>query len=135
LTGFGIWGLHNTLVAMPARYDALEQRGVATTATFEGCFGRRNCDVSLTFRGMPRRWRYPVNSSQFGDLPKGARVAMILDPRDPETAYTAEDVEQRTNDGFGQLLVAAAACGLLGPVGFAVWHAIARSSTSSVDMS
>jgi len=135
LTGFGIWGLHNTLVAMPARYDALEQRGVATTATFEGCFGSRSCDVSMTFRGVPRRWRYPVNSGQFGDLPQGARIAMIVDPRDPETAYTAEDVERRTNDGFGLLLVVAAAFGLLGLVAFPVWYSIARSSASSADMS
>src|SRR5438067_2355243 len=59
------------------------------------------CRLTLAFHGSSRTWVYPENSSQFEDLSAGAPVPMLVDPRDPRTAYTLIDVRAHTNTGFG----------------------------------
>jgi len=124
-TAIGIWGLNYTLAVVPARYDALERRGVPATATFAGC--GRDCSLRMTFRGVSRSWDYNFNHGQFDDLERGADVAVIVDPRNPSTVQTATDVRERTNAGFGLVLVLTATVGLIGLAGFPVLYVFARN--------
>jgi hypothetical protein len=130
--GVGYWGLRHTLVDLPARYDALEQRGVATTATFEGC-DHKHCQLRLTFRGASRRWHYGGNHPQFRHLRPGAAVAVIVDPQHIQTTYTAYDVRHRTNAGFGVLLVFSVIIGLVGLAGFPFLYFGARANLREWD--
>jgi hypothetical protein len=130
--GVGYWGLRNTLVDLPARYDVLEQRGVAATATFDGCDGH-HCELQLTFRGASRSWDYDINHPQFRHLRAGDPVAVIVDPRHVQTTYTAYDVSNRTNAGVGVLLVFSAIVGLVGLAGFPFLYIGARANLREWD--
>ena len=44
------------------------------------------------------------NLDQFDGVEPGDRVAVLVDPDDPETAFSVVDVRERTNSGIGLLL-------------------------------
>jgi hypothetical protein len=79
------------------------------------------CRISLDYQGQARTWNYPEDSHQFDGLQPGAPIAVLVDPHDPATVYTARDVEHRTNAGarspvlwYGVVLIALAPAGFLG---------------------
>jgi hypothetical protein len=124
MIGIGVGGIDQTLIALPRQYDALEQRGRLTTASFAGCTGGRDSKCRLTLPGSSRSWDYSENFPQFEGLPIGAPVPVLVDPDHPGTRYTVLDVTRRTNAGFGVVAAFSSVVGLTGLVGlpwFARW--------------
>lgn len=117
---FGVFTGWHSLVTLPRTYDNLEAHGVPATATLEKCArglgGGRGvgCRLSLTFAGSTRAWNYPENSRQFEGLPVGSGVPVLVDSKNPGTAYTVTDVRARTNAGFGPVVALGIAFVLIG---------------------
>lgn len=134
LLGYGTFLVWQGLVTLPHTYDQLRRTGASATAQVVLCApgiggGRgTGCRLRLVFAGQARTWAYPEDSRQFEHLAPGAPVAMLVDPADPDTAYTRHDVEARTNAGsspptaLGVALGAAGLAGLTGLVRLVGWR-------------
>jgi hypothetical protein len=100
--------LHN-LVVLPGAYERLSQNGAQITATVNGCHNTRGrvCDLTYTYQGLTRTVVYGQHTDQFG--PAGSTVTLLVDPSDPSTAFTAQDVQSRYREMYeipmGELLL------------------------------
>jgi len=100
--------LHN-LVMMPGAYERLSTNGAEVTATVTGCRNARGkvCDLTYTYQGQTRTVVYGQHTDQFGAA--GSTVALLVDPADPSTAFTKQDVETRYRQMYeipmGELLL------------------------------
>ncbi|HET6916719.1 MAG TPA: DUF3592 domain-containing protein [Acidimicrobiales bacterium] len=117
---FGVFIAWHSLVTLPRTYDMLQAHGIPSTATLEKCApgigGGRGvgCRLSLSIDGLTREWNYPENSRQFYGLPIGSGVPVLVEPSSPGTVYTVTDVRDRTNAGFGPVVVLGIVFMLLG---------------------
>jgi hypothetical protein len=114
LVGTGCWGTYETMFKLPREYSTLESRGIPLTATFAGCTAGRDATCTLELPGSRARWDYGENHAQFDGLSVGAPVAVMVDPKDPHTRYTAVDLRRHTNAGFGVLFAFSLALGIAG---------------------
>jgi|SRR5579863_2537392 len=118
--GLGASIVVNSLFTFPHRYAVLSSRGVRIEGTLVKCgpgIGGGNgtgCEVHITFKGFSRTWDYPENSPQFNGMSPGDRIPMLVDPANPNDAYTVLDVRDRTNTGFGVLFSLGCAFILIG---------------------
>lgn len=107
--GLGTSIVVNTLYTFPHRYDLLASRGIRVDGSLVKCApgigGGRGvgCEVHLAYKSFDRTWDYPENSPQFGDLHPGSSIPMLVDPSNPNIAYTVLDVRERTSSGLGLL--------------------------------
>lgn len=121
--GFGTSIVVNSLSTVPHQYAELSNRGVRIEGTLVKCApglggGRgTGCEVHISYKGFARTWDYPENIAQFAGLHPGDHIAMLVDPSDPNDAYTVVDVRDRTNSGIGVLFFLGGFFILLGLVG------------------
>ncbi len=100
--------VHN-LVILPGAYERLSNNGTLVTATVSGCrnAGGKVCDLTYTYGGQTRALVYGQHTDQFG--PRGSSVTLLVDPSDPSTAFTKQDVETRYRQMYeiplGELLL------------------------------
>jgi hypothetical protein len=112
---------------LPHTYSRLRSQGVPAAARFVGCdvvdLRTHRCQLTLTYQGTTRTWKYPQDYLQFQNLPVGSAVPVLVDPEHPATVYTVHDVDSGWDAGFGGLAVFGAALAVLGALGlvFSVW--------------
>jgi hypothetical protein len=99
--GMGVYTTWDAATNRPHLYAVLRDRGVPLTASFAGCSGGRDdiCRLTVTYRGTSRTWDYGENHPQFDRLSRGDPVAVLLDPRHPQTVYTVRDVQTDYDTG------------------------------------
>ena len=121
--GIGTSTVINTLYTFPHRYGLLASGGVSVDGTLVKCApgigGGRGigCEVHLNYEHFNRTWEYPENSPQFNGLTPGSRIPMLVDPSNPNIAYTVLDVRQRTDSGLGVLFFFGCALVVVGIAG------------------
>src|ERR1700737_3510288 len=108
LAGGAFLLLHN-LVVLPGAYERISTNGAQVTATVNGCRNTRGkvCDLTYTYQGQTRTVVYSQHTDQFG--PERSTVIVLVDPADPSTAFTAQDVQSRFREMYeipmGELLL------------------------------
>lgn len=105
----GVFLLTHNLVLVPGAYERLSAGGVPVTATVAACRDVRGrvCELAYSYRGQARTLTYGQHTEQFG--PPGSSVKLLVDPSDPSTAFTQQDVETRYRPTYeipiGELLL------------------------------
>jgi hypothetical protein len=131
--GFGTYTAWHSAVALPRTYAQLRSSGVPATARLASCgnYGGNgvSCRLQLSYAGKTRIWTYPNDVHQFHGLPLGAPIAMLVDPTDPEIAYTVGDVNANTNAGWGILSFLGLGLAFAGAAGL-LWEAKLRGLRS-----
>lgn len=100
--------IHN-LVIVPGAYERLSTNGAQVNGVVTGCRNTRGrvCDLTYTYNGQTRTVVYGQHTDQFGA--PGSSVALLVDPSDPSTAFTKQDVETRYRQMYeipmGELLL------------------------------
>jgi hypothetical protein len=100
--------LHN-LVMLPGAYERLSTNGAEVNATVDACRNTRAkvCDLTYTYQDKTRSVTYGQHTEQFG--PAGSKVTLLVDPSDPSTAFTKQDVQSRYREMYeipmGELLI------------------------------
>jgi hypothetical protein len=108
LAGGAFLLLHN-LVMLPGAYERLSTSGVEVTGTVVACRNTRAkvCDLTYAYQGPPKTITYGQHTDQFGA--PGSKVTLLVDPSDPSTAFTKQDVDTRYREGYeipmGELLL------------------------------
>jgi hypothetical protein len=106
-----LWMGRYSLYALPRTYDRLERSGVRVSATLgyvnpPGIDRFKDNDyytLTYAFGGRERTKNVFEHWDQFDGVPLGQTVPMLVDPKDPDTAFSVADVRARTNAGFGLL--------------------------------
>ncbi len=111
----------STLVTLPSAYDRLGASGVPVTAQVASCTGGRNstCQLKYSYKGATATFVYSQHTNQFGDV--GSAASLLVDRADPSLRYTAVDVTQRFNAGFGIGTIFGVLCLMVGMGSVVVW--------------
>jgi hypothetical protein len=105
----GTFLLAHNLVIMPGAYERLSTDGAEVNGVVTACRYAQGkvCDLTYTYQGQTRTVVYGQHPDQFG--PAGSQVALLVDPSDPSTAFTKQDVEMRYRQMYeipmGELLL------------------------------
>jgi hypothetical protein len=99
-----IWGCWYTMYRLPHAYNTLEDRGVRVVGQpdYREDGDRDYIAVTFTYRGRTREERVFDSVNQFRYSRAGTleKVPVLVDPEDPDTAFTVYDVRARTNTGL-----------------------------------
>ena len=105
----GTFLLVHNLVIVPGAYERLSTSGAEVNGVVTGCRNARGrvCDVTYTYQGQTRTMTYGQHTDQFGAA--GSPVTLLVDPSDPSTAFTKQDVQTRFRQMYeipmGELLL------------------------------
>jgi hypothetical protein len=108
---FALWMGRYSLYALPRTYDRLQSSGVRVSATLgyvnpPGIDRFKDNDyytLTYAFGGRSRTKNVFENWDQFDGVDLGQTVPVLVDPKDPDTAFSVADVRARTNSGIGLL--------------------------------
>jgi hypothetical protein len=109
LVAGGAFLLAHNLVMLPGAYERLSTNGAEVNATVASCRNTRAkvCDLTYTYQGQTRTVTYGQHMGQFGAA--GSNVTLLVDPSDPATAFTKQDVQSRYREMYeipmGELLI------------------------------
>lgn len=105
----GVFLLVHNLVIVPGAYEKLSSSGAQVTGVVTSCRNARGrvCDVTYTYRGQIYTVVYGQHTDQFGSA--GSSVPLLVDPSDPTTVFTQQDVQTRYRQTYeipmGELLL------------------------------